>query len=94
MFAGRLGLFTKTFLGANCKNDMATSTDEFETIWVEISKKDQSIIVVAHRHPSSNLLVIQDEFFKAIHKLSFCNFSSCTLGDHKLDFPKINHQPV
>jgi len=69
---------------------MATSTDKFETIWVEISNKDQSIVVVAYRHPISNLLVIQDEFFKAIHKLSFCNFSSCTLGDHKVDFFKIN----
>jgi len=33
--AGGVGLHVKSSFTANCRDDMANSTDDFETIWVE-----------------------------------------------------------
>jgi len=52
--AGIIGLYEKTSLTANCRDDMTNSTDDFETICVEISNnKDKTTVGLAYRHPNS-----------------------------------------
>jgi len=43
--AGGVGLYVKSSLTANCRDDMTNSTDDFETIWVEISNNKDKIMV-------------------------------------------------
>jgi len=70
---------------------MTNSTDDFETIWVEIStNKDDVMVGVVYRHPNSNFLAFQDELFSTLHKLSSCNCPYYILGDFNMDFLKIN----
>ena len=68
--AYNVGLYVKTSLNANCRDDMTNSTDDFETIWVEISNnKDKLMVGVVYRHPNSNFLAFQDELFSSLHKI-------------------------
>jgi len=41
MLAGGVGLFIKTFLTTNCRDDMTTSMYEFKIIWVEIINNEE-----------------------------------------------------
>ena len=43
--AGRVGLYVNSSLAANCRDDMTNSTDDFETIWVEISNNKDKVMV-------------------------------------------------
>ena len=64
--AGGVGLYVKSSLTANYRDDMTNSTDDFETIWVEISNNEDKLMVgVVCRHPNSNFLAFQDEHFVA-----------------------------
>jgi len=38
-----VGLYVKTSLNANCRDDMTNSTDDFETIWFAISNTKDNI---------------------------------------------------
>jgi len=54
---GGVDLYIKTSLTANCRNDMTSSMDNFETVWVEISSnRDKIMVGVAYRHPNNNFL--------------------------------------
>jgi len=51
-----VGLFIKTSPTAKCRKDMTTSTDEFETIWVEIDNNKYKIMIgVIYPHSNSDL---------------------------------------
>jgi len=70
---------------------MTNSTDDFETIWVEISNnKDKIMLGVVYRHPNRNFLAFQDELFSTSNKLSSCNCPCYILGDFNIDLLKIN----
>ena len=43
--AGGVGLYIKTYLTANWRDDMENSTDDFETIWVETNNNKDKIMV-------------------------------------------------
>jgi len=43
--AGGIGLYTKSSLTTNCWDDMTNSTDDFETVWVEISNNKDKIML-------------------------------------------------
>ena len=43
--AGGVGLYVKSSLTANCRDNMTNSTDDFETIWVEISNNKDEVMV-------------------------------------------------
>ena len=89
--AGGVGLYVKSSLTANCRDDKSNLTDEFETIWVEISNsKDKVMEGEVYRHPNSNFLAFQDELFSTLHKLSSCNCPYYILGDFNVDLLKIN----
>jgi len=65
---------------------MTNSTDDFETIWVEISNNKNKLMVgVVYRHPNSDFLAFQDEPFSTLHKLSSCNCPYYILGDFNID---------
>jgi len=89
--AGGVGVYVKSSLTANYRDDMTNSTDDFETIWVEISNhKDKLMVGVVYRYPNSNFLAFQDELVSTLHKLSSCNCPYYIIGDININFLKIN----
>ena len=69
---GGVGLYIKNSLTSNPRIDLDSSTDDFETVWVEIgNKKDTDFLVCCvYRHPSSNVNNLTSHFQNLLSKLS------------------------
>ena len=69
---GGAGLYIKNSLTSNPRIDLDSSTDDFETAWVEIgNKKDKDFLVCClYRHPSSNVDNLTSHFRYLLSKLS------------------------
>ena len=69
---GGVGLYIKNSLTSNPRIDLDSSTDDFETVWVEIgNKKDKDFLVCCvYRHPSSNVDNLTSHFQNLLSKLS------------------------
>ena len=52
---GGVGLYAKASLISSIRNDLNSSCESFETIWVEIEMKNEkySFLCCAYRHPNS-----------------------------------------
>ena len=83
---GGAGLYIKNSLTSNPRIDLDSSTDDFETVWVEIgNKKDKDFLVCCvYRHPSSNVDNLTSHFRNLLSKLS-SNKLLLIMGDFNIN---------
>ena len=74
--AGGVGLYIKNGIQYSVKNDLTSSTDESEMLWVEIESDLNSnnygtvVCGVVYRHPSSNLETFLNNFYSLFGKIN------------------------
>ena len=65
--AGGVGFYIRNDIKFSFRNDLSTSTSDFETLWIEISQLGQPNLIcsVIYRHPNSSL----DNFIETLHPI-------------------------
>ena len=83
---GGVGLYVKTTLTSNPRIELDSSTNDFETVWVEIeNKKDKNILICCvYRHPCSNIDILTSHFQNLLSKIS-SNKLVFILGDFNIN---------
>ena len=69
--AAGVGIYVKSGLKANKRNELSFTNDDFETIWIEIdnSKAKNIPCRCAYRHPSSDISKFSDHFQETLSKI-------------------------
>ena len=69
---GGVGIYVKSNLTANKRLDLFHSTQDFETVWIEIeSAKSKNILCCcAYRHPSSDIALFNDHIQEIMLKIA------------------------
>ena len=90
--AGGVGIYVKSDLRANKRDDLSFTNDDFETIWIEIdnSKAKNILCCCAYRHPSSDISVFSDHFQETFSKLENENKLIFVMGDFNINL--LNHE--
>ena len=95
--AGGLGIYVKSDLKANKRDDLSFTNDDFETIWIEIdnSKAKNILCCCAYRHPSSDISKFSDHFQETFSKLENDNKLIFVTGDFYINLLNLeNHTPT
>ena len=90
--AGGVGIYVKSDLNANKRDDLSFANVDFETIWIEIdnSKANDILCCCAYRHPSSDISKFRDHFQVTFSKLENENEFIFVMGDFNINL--LNHQ--
>ena len=90
--AGGVGIYVKSDLKANKRDDLSFVNENFETIWVEIdnSKAKNILCCCAYRHPSSDISKFSDHFQETFSKLENENKLIFIMGDFNINL--LNHE--
>ena len=94
--AGGVGIYVKSNLTANKRDDLCISDKDFETVWIEIenSKAKNILCCCAYRHPSSEISRFSDYFQLTLSNLAKENKLIAVMGDFNIDLLKYdNHTP-
>ena len=69
--AGGVGFYIAENLNFEIRTDLSVSSDQEESLWIEIQNKNSKNIVcgVIYRHPNSSLPAFNDTFYKTIDKI-------------------------
>ena len=54
---GGVGIYVKSNLSASPRKDLDCSNDDFETVWIEVDRKNEKnlLFCCVYRHPNSNV---------------------------------------
>ena len=94
--AGGVGIYVKSNLTANKRDDLCISDKDFETVWIEIenSKAKNILCCCAYRHPSTDISRFNDYFQMTLSNLTKENKLIAVMGDFNIDLLKYdNHTP-
>ena len=85
--AGGVGFYIRNDCDFHTRDNLSTSTTDFECLWIEIHSKHQRNIVcsVIYRHPNSNLESFTNFLSKAIDKISKENKYCILMGDFNIN---------
>ena len=88
--AGGVGIYVKSNLTANKRDDPCISDKDFETVWTEIenSKAKNILCCCASRHPSSDISRLNDYFQMTFGNLTKENKLIAVMGDFNIDLLK------
>ena len=88
--AGGVGIYVKSDLIANKRDDLCISNNDFETIWIEIknSKTKNILCCCAYRHPSSDISKFAEYFQSTLTNLVKENKLVAIMGDFNIDLLK------
>ena len=90
--AGGVGIYVKSDLKANKRDDLSFTNDDSETIWIEKdnSKAKYTLFCCAYRHPSSDISKFSDHFQETFSKLENENKLIFVIGDFNINL--LNHE--
>ena len=94
--AGGVGIYVKSNLTANRRDDLCISDRDFEAVWIEIvnSKAKNILCCFAYRHPSSDISKFNDYIQMTFSSLAKENKLIAIMGDFNIDLLKYeNHTP-
>ncbi len=85
--AGGVGIYVKSNLKANVRNDLSFSNDDFETIWIEIenSKAKNVLCCCAYRHPSTDISAFSDHLQEKLSMIENENKLTFIMGDFNIN---------
>ena len=85
--AGGVGIYVKTDLTANKRDDLSISNVDFESVWIEIenSKSKNILCCCVYRHPSSAITKFNDHLEETLHKVEKENKLVFIMGDFNID---------
>ena len=93
--AGGVGFYTKEDQLFTNRPDLTLSTDDFETLWVEMQNGSQRNMICGfiYRHPHGNMENFWDFLNSTIEKIDGENKFYVILGDFNLDLLKLDSHP-
>ena len=93
--AGGVGFYIKEDQLFTNRPDLTLSTDDFETLWVEMQNGSQRNMIcgVIYRHPHGNMQNFLDFLNSTIEKIDRENKFCIILGDFNLDLLKLDSHP-
>ena len=69
--AGGIGFYIRCEIKFHFRDDLITTTNDFECLWIEVHNKSSNIVyAVVYRHLHSNLDNFTEYFYAAIDKIS------------------------
>ena len=70
--AGGVGLFLKNYLKYTIRNDLSTSQNDCETLWIDLNISVQTIICgVVHRHPKHDFENSTKYLYKILDQIQY-----------------------
>ena len=94
--AGGVGIYVKSNLIANKRDDLCINDEDFETVWIEIEnpKAKNILCCCAYRHPNSDISKFNDYFQMTLSNLAKENKLIAVMGDFNIDLLKYDsHTP-
>ena len=93
--AGGVGFYIKEDQLFTTRPDLTLSTDDFETLWVEMQNGSQRNMIcgVIYWHPHGNMQNFMDFLNSTIEKIDRENKFYIILGDFNLDLLKLDSHP-
>ena len=91
---GGVGIYVKSDIKADKRDDLSLCCSEFETVWIEIENSNTKNVLFccAYRHPSSDISIFNDHIQDVISKLETENKLIYIMGDFNIDLLKYeNH---
>ena len=80
--AGGVGFYIKDNIEFHFRDDLSSTTEEYECLWIEVHSKSRNLLCsVNYRHPHSNLDSFSDYLSGAIDKISKENKYCILMGD-------------
>ena len=95
--AGGVGMYIKSNLTANKREDLSFCNDDFETIWVEIDnlKAKNMLCCCAYRHPNTDISKFSDHLWEMLSITEKENKIIYTMGDFNVNVIDYdNHAPT
>ena len=88
--AGGVGIYVRSNLEANKRDDLCVRDADFETVWVEICnpKAKNVICCCVYRHPNSDISKFNDHLHGKIEDLAKENKLIAIMGDFNIDLLK------
>eukprot|EP00794_Sanderia_malayensis_P001792 gene1792-1997_t len=88
--AGGVGIYVRSNLEANKRDDLCVRDADFETVWVEICnpKAKNVICCCVYRHPNSDISKFNDHLHGKIEGLAKGNNLIAIMGDFNIDLLK------
>ena len=85
--AGGVGLYVKSGLKANQREDLCANDDDFETVWIEINnlKSKNILCCCTYRHPHSEISKFIDHFHEVLGNLAKENKQIAIMGEFNID---------
>ncbi len=85
--AGGVGIYVKSELTANKRDDLSISNADFESVWFEIenSKSKNILCCCVYRHPSSAISKFNDHLEETLSKVEKENKLVLIMGDFNID---------
>ena len=88
--AGGVGIYVRSNLEANKRDDLCVRDADFETVWVEICNPNAKNVICCcvYRHPNSDISKFNDHLHGKIEDLAKENKLIAIMGDFNIDLLK------
>lgn len=93
--AGGVGFYVKNDIIYHTRDDLTSTTEDYESLWIEIDCKAHCNIVCAivYRHPNSNLEKFSDYLIATVDKISKENKYCILMGDFNINLLNFETHP-
>ena len=93
--AGGVGFYIKTSVAFNKREDLCTSDNEHESLWIEIESNHQHNIIcgVVYRHPNANINMTLKYIYSIIEKIHNENKYCIMMGDFNINLLNYETHP-
>lgn len=95
--AGGVGAFIHYGINFHIRDDLSSSTDEYEMLWIEIENKSSknTLCGIIYRHPNSNLDLFSNKLFSNIEIINREGKLCALLGDFNINLLNFEiHKPT
>ena len=95
--SGGVGIYVRSNLTVDKRDDLSFCDNEFETIWIEIDnpKAKNILCCCAYRHPNTDTARFSDHLQEKLSKIENENKLICIMGDFNINLlDYANHNPT
>ena len=89
---GGVGMYVKSNLSASPRKDLDCSNDDFETVWIEVDRKNEKnlLFCCVYRHPNSNVESLTFHLNDILLKVTQSNKLAFIMGDFNVNLLNYN----
>ena len=89
---GGVGMYVKSNLSASPRKDLDCSNDDFETVWIEVDRKNEKnlLFCCVYRHPNSNIESLTFHLNDILLKVTQSNKLAFIMGDFNVNLLNYN----